>query len=353
MNNYLTRKIKVLSFLSILAVVWIHAFNSQPRYLQPGSWMEEGWNISSFIQFFISNGAARFAVPLFFLISGYLLFRTYDGTLQVYLRKLMDRVRTLLVPYLIWNTLGILVILGFLLVPWTQLTVAPWMAEMTWDQYLIGYLISPAAYQLWYLRDLFLFILMAPLWFFLLNNKWLGRGLLAISLVLAATNLSLSIFNTTGLFFFLWGCRVGLTPGRVDRRISRHAWEILTALWIFLLILRVAFSAQEAVVSGLLYFPIEILGVGVFWYGYDHLTRKSQDVRPFKLGETTMIIFLGHVPLLPLWTDFFLSMTKNQVGDQLLLYFLLPAGIILSLIALDRTMNRFFPGLRSLLTGGR
>ena len=62
-----------------------------------------GLNISSFIQVFISEGISRIAVPMFLCISGYLLFKTFDGSFKCYIGKLKKRFFSLVIPYLFWS----------------------------------------------------------------------------------------------------------------------------------------------------------------------------------------------------------------------------------------------------------
>ena len=60
------------------------------------------WIISLF-----SDVLPRISVPLFFVISGFLFFYNCDFNSDSYLRKIKTRVRTLLVPYLLWNIIAI------------------------------------------------------------------------------------------------------------------------------------------------------------------------------------------------------------------------------------------------------
>ena len=56
----------------------------------------------------ISLTLAQTAVPMFFFISGYLFFnRLHDWNWSVYLGKLRKRCKTLLVPFVLWNTIAI------------------------------------------------------------------------------------------------------------------------------------------------------------------------------------------------------------------------------------------------------
>lgn len=51
---------------------------------------------------------ANVSVPVFFLISGYYFFKGEELGKDVYLSKLKKRIRTLLLPYLLWNLLPML-----------------------------------------------------------------------------------------------------------------------------------------------------------------------------------------------------------------------------------------------------
>lgn len=97
MSPYLSDKLKVLSFISIVFVVYIHTFYA------------EGQSFAhlTFVEDVVGNGIARMAVPLFYLISGYLLFLNLDSFSSCW-KKMTKRVRTLLVPYLLTNTLAFL-----------------------------------------------------------------------------------------------------------------------------------------------------------------------------------------------------------------------------------------------------
>lgn len=78
MNAYLSNKLKVLSLISIILVVFIHANINIPDNT---NFLYEN---SAFLQYFISQGIARISVPLFFTISGYLYFISFSCSLNDY-----------------------------------------------------------------------------------------------------------------------------------------------------------------------------------------------------------------------------------------------------------------------------
>ncbi len=68
MTKYLSQKIKILSFISIILVLYIHSgFHDYPNEIQ-------GMAFNFRLQEFISGMIGRCAVPLFYAISGYLFF---------------------------------------------------------------------------------------------------------------------------------------------------------------------------------------------------------------------------------------------------------------------------------------
>ena len=63
------------------------------------------------IQQFFQHHIYTVAVPLFFFISGYLFFRNGIPDANGLRNKVTARVHTLLIPYLLWNTAGMLLFL--------------------------------------------------------------------------------------------------------------------------------------------------------------------------------------------------------------------------------------------------
>jgi fucose 4-O-acetylase-like acetyltransferase len=121
----------------------------------------------------ISNIIARIAVPLFFLISGFLLYVKETKFFTV-LRK---RSRTILLPYILWNVLGIIFYYVVQSFPFTKqyfttawvrdFNVLDWIGAFTGKS---GLFKSPIIFQFWFLRDLFILDLL-----FLLIKKLVDR----------------------------------------------------------------------------------------------------------------------------------------------------------------------------------
>jgi len=85
MDKFLSYKIRAISFWAILLVVFLHAYNLDTK--QQGIILTFPKSYNWFIQNLISNGLTRVAVPLFFIISGYLFFIKFDQNAPIILPK--------------------------------------------------------------------------------------------------------------------------------------------------------------------------------------------------------------------------------------------------------------------------
>lgn len=133
----------VLSFL----IVMHHSFNINVDYnanVKSFSWVCE--------RFFYN--LSECAVPIFFFLSAMLFYRNYDGTIENYKKKLKKRVNSILVPYLIFNILGYI---KHLLVSRDPFRVYNLARSIVFSDTM----------PLWFLRELFILVLLAPLICFL------------------------------------------------------------------------------------------------------------------------------------------------------------------------------------------
>lgn len=131
----------------------------------------------------ISHGIFLIAVPFFFVCSGYFLCRHYvnGSVVAVWRVEMRKRVKSLLVPFVIWSIIGICLY---------QLLPARIVANLAhgrdlfanfpdgWRFWARGFGIYPYAHPLvvplWYVRSLLIFVVLSPILFKLIE-KWGGR----------------------------------------------------------------------------------------------------------------------------------------------------------------------------------
>ena len=176
-SEELSHKISFASLLCAAMVVGIHVDGYQIPW--SGMWL---WNR------FGHNGVFLIAVPFFFTVSGFMLAGHYacldsDSRLfdwGVWRDECVKRIRSLLVPYLIWCSAAVLLacvpaIAANLLHGRDLLANTP----SGWRWWTIAYGLYPFTYPnvvpLWYLRTLMILVFISPLLY--LTVKWGGGAI--------------------------------------------------------------------------------------------------------------------------------------------------------------------------------
>ena len=160
MNNrkLLSETIGVLRFPLMVGVVLAHiGFVDKSNNMFVNIF--ENYFLESFI---------RIPVPLYFFISGILFFYgTESFGFREYRDKLKNRVKRLLLPYLLWGVFSIVVkYISYLL----GQDDASFLFDDGWFKWIYYVVWDPVNYQLWFVRDLFLVILISPIIYLLIKR---------------------------------------------------------------------------------------------------------------------------------------------------------------------------------------
>ncbi len=93
-NDLRSQSLDLLRFPLAVVVVFIHVWT-------PNTYGPEGSIcLSSFLNGLIEGLIRGQSVPIYFFISGYVFFLNVDMTRQTYIRKLRNRSKSLLIPYI-------------------------------------------------------------------------------------------------------------------------------------------------------------------------------------------------------------------------------------------------------------
>lgn len=171
-----------------------------------------------------TNELAALAVPLFFMISGLLFFR--NGTLD-YGHKLMRRVRSLLVPYVLFILLAIIGLVGLRMAQGhglgdalqTYLGNGRWLRAF-WDYHTTGSTTNilgwtkatayPINIPLWFMRDLMVLVVASPIVYHAIRRLgWVWLVLMA-AFTLSGIWIPLPGFGVTSCLFFSIGAWFGI-----------------------------------------------------------------------------------------------------------------------------------------------
>ena len=121
-------------------------------------------------QYILLHVIGDISVPAFFLVSGFLYFASYDGTPHCYVRKLRNRLRSLAVPYLLWNLIGY-----FALAYAVHMVAKSDFLRSFWSVRVARRLSASAPVDgpLYFIKGLFFLALAAPVFHFALRRRTL------------------------------------------------------------------------------------------------------------------------------------------------------------------------------------
>ncbi|UYZ62548.1 acyltransferase family protein [Hymenobacter weizhouensis] len=363
LNNFLSQKLRFWSLVAMVLLVYVHAYNLHPRYLAAWTLVDEPLAADTWLQYFLANGLLRFRIPILFAISGY-LFAHYEARAP-HKARVKQRLRTLLVPYVLWSTFGLGLTWGLEQYPATRQLVLgaalspfgpqnPLVSQYSPGELLVRWLLLPVPFQLWFLRSLLVYNLAYP---------WLRKAVeraprvyFSIAGLLWLADVGLPpLFEGTGLVFFALGVWLRrreldvLTPPRWFRAGP------LAVGWLLLLTGKtwLAFHPEQPsfLLMLVLHKAAEALGVVVMWFGADALVRVAMRQPWFVwLTSFSFMIYGVHVPLVNYATE---AALRYWHGQQLLVYLLLPLGVVALAVVLGTALRRVVPGVYALLTGGR
>lgn len=212
MTELQSKTITWLKTVLVMMVLFIHVHpDHNPGYHSVHDLAGAGFLWGAFsVGTAVMNTICNIAVPLFFFISGCLFFTGFDGwSWPICRKKMLKRVRTLLIPYLILNAVCFLYpptanpdrlpVIGFL---WDSVSYCQgWENWAGFDMQLY----YPNNVPLWFVRDLMVMVLLSPALYWLVRRGgvvWLTISALAYWTGFLACAPG---FSSNALFFFSLG----------------------------------------------------------------------------------------------------------------------------------------------------
>ena len=230
---------------------------------------------------FWRRGVVTIAVESFLIVSGYLFFVSYVPSWQCYTSKIRRRVKTVVLPYLIWVSVGAVVEIVK-------------MAELP-DTMAILKLMGvrnryPSVVSLWYLRDLFILCLLSPVWYSILRYRWLGAillaGLSALQWVPLPWYLQVCRFS---LWFVLGGYIALHVPSA--RLLTHYRPSLLLVLWLAGTLVSTLLLARRSSALQSLEPVYVVVGCAAVWNAASQL--ESSGLGRW-LSRHTFFIFCSH-----------------------------------------------------------
>ena len=305
--------IDLLRFISILAVILIHTVT---RTLEV-----TGYILDQTPMAFILHQIFRFAVPLFFMISGFVLELNHDNHAS-YWQYLKKRLSKIFVPYVFWSAIYFYFI-------YTQ----------HGPDFISALIYGSASHQLYFIPAILIFYLVFPLFhklYKILANKWvlIIFGLVQLYLLYADHYLhSVHLFYPIGVGLYnFYVCIIGMKASHhhdeiiawVKKNLCLLSAITLSLAVILILTARIMYSKTGDIgyfysnwrPQVLLY---TLAFAALFYYLLSKIKINLQLIK--ELSGLSFLVFFIHIIVLEqvwrLWASPLFVATNNQVGQTL------------------------------------
>lgn len=325
--------ISSIKFICILTIVMVHCDLVASDYIAPRLVQKD---IPSIASWYAALHFGEVALRLFFIISGYLFFRSVSldsfSWKNDYFLKLKSRIKGLLILYLVWNTVGLIT---------NYLIYKTYPAGVL--EFLDGY--NPFSQKgyfgrgLWFLESLMFFTLVSPLYYFAIKHLKHIIPVICLLFSLTSINIEYLYFNVYILLGAYLSC-MGIKLVTISKLFN---WRI--CLLIILLM-------QVFVRSG--WIPIQIsnfFSVFLFLAAFRGILYNNP--LPSKISGSSTFVYVSHFYLTMVFKRIFLFiLPSNMFGyvSNMMLDFAITTCICVCVYVF--IINRFNI-LNILFAGGR
>ena len=338
-DSRLSQKLRALSYLGAFCVVCLHF----AHFIDTSTW------VSAFLNDAIIRGAFFASVSMFFMFSGMLLVKDFDGTTLWWKRSIQKRVKTLLVPYLFWCiAYGV----AFILKNNTHQfsSVDFWLRCFG----ISPYHPLPIYCQMWYVRNLFLLCLVSPLLIVLVN--WISRRRVlefvscAIFVLASVLDFPLKDQTVMAMLYFMAGIYLGFNSRWLKRKIPNWiSWTLA-----LLLVIRGIGRHLWGTPSPYLHWIVFAFTIAWVWRFYDFaVSFKSVDSFlknrwMVDLQSTSFFLYCFHMWIVLWYPHWPICMNGWVLQPVLQSIVVLAVAYVLYL-----AIRKYAPILMNMMTGGR
>ncbi len=297
----------------------------------------------------------KVCVPGYFIISGFLFFYNMPQLeWYKYRQKLKSRIYTLLIPYLLWNIIKIIItfVIAFVTHGDVQgiyvdghlhvlsLLKSLWLAQYPFPTYI----------PLWFVRNLMCFVLLSPIIYLLVKNKWIGGVICIICLIYDDYP-----YWLMGIDFYIVGAYISLHRGmfKMFHLVDYRMWlvgYIALALWHY-------FGFDDEWWHIIVFKLLVACGVLFYWQWAYRISAMRESkltsiLNPFIKGA--FFIYCAH----GLITYPVHSLVERVISPftsvgYLCDYFIVWTVVIILTFILYLLMKKFTPRLLAVLSGNR
>lgn len=310
--------------------------------------MGGGTQLISDLTYFISKIVCDSAVPTYFLVSSVLFYRSTKYTWE---RNMVKKIRSLLVPYVIFNTLWILMMVMRIVLLDSPTSGIPDYFSYSMFDWLNAYLglvgeCKPELSLLWFVRDLFLLNILAPVIKWLIDR--LPKVMMIFNLIIWFGCISTYGENTYTLYGLHTYALALWIFGYYSVKYDIHM-KVLDRVNVWAATLAFAAAAILDFVTGWTPFHRLFILVAVLYAVKVSKFLVPEGKMMRLLAPTTFFIYLTHRFIYTIIGFFY----ENTVLTYSIMYFIKPMIAVLLGALGYYILKRICPGLLGILIGGR
>ena len=285
------KKKEFISFLLSIFVFFIHSYFA--REIVGDSLIAV---VNHKVSYFFSCSITRFAVPMFFMMSGLTFFKDYDN--KKYLSKIKSRFFTLVIPYLLWNTIWML---------WEIFTSHSFISKFSEGNVpyplnlmsiLKGIFFYGCNIPFWFVFDLIVFSFAAPVVFLLIKNKYVGMISVACLVAISLFGIYLPekvFYYPMAIAFYLIGAVVGYHFFDFASKKSSKSMQIVSCVFLAAYILAKNIAPQEIHIDNYLtQTVVYTLAAFSLWNVTDIFIER---IKPKAIYRRSFAIYAMHLPV--------------------------------------------------------
>ena len=331
MSDWLSNKFRWLSLIATWAVVCIHSRTDR--------WAVGVNDYATRIEAHIAD-IFYFAVPLFFVISGYMFVHSYEkyGWGGLLRRKF----RSLYVPTVIWSAMGLILCLPIRIYAHNNI---PTMMDVC---KLPLMLFRSEAAHFWYVRALIVWFIATPLAVYVARRTWVTVLFILAALLIPAGSWAAFVHIPVAITFFLLGAQLVRVKTHSVRENTRVYALVVSAVG---LVLSFLFKGQITEhYFAVLFEPLFM--IGVLWFGYDVVDAKFKIVKFPQRLNVLFFVYCMHLIML-CWCGGIMRMAFGASPVARLCGYLALWGTFWIDIAVANVVRKKFSRIFAVLAGGR
>ncbi len=334
------RKVGWFQFICCLLVIWNHAGNAE-LFLGEADTSHPLWVMENGVVLRV----ASVSIPCFLMLSAYLFYRNF--TWQDLPGKWKRRVRTLLVPYLLWNLFYYFGYLAASYIPYVNTLVNRFQIPFSIPDLIRAALFYEANPVFWFMFQLLLLTLLAPVLYLMMENAAIGLCWLGMLFWGIAGGVELPWLNLDALTYYSLAAFAALH----GKRAAEAGWNKYRGILGAELVVLGAVLSADYYLYGRIPFIVCcrcLVPLGL-WLLVDE--RRLPERRPWMM--CTFFVYAFHFLPVRLINKLAAAAFPGKAWIAAAIYLIMPAAAYWICWQTARLLKRFAPRLWEIANGGR